>query len=313
MHYLNGFLGTISSAGDLSLWSTTIPDKKLSLICTTKDESIRPTCIKLINTTENRYKEEVTVKAVDVEENVQQSVEKSKPLSTSCKVVIEVDSNDNDQALSTSGNWKLEISDDTDTDTEIVTTPVKKTPRKKKVTGNSNELVSTPTNSQINENTQTSSKKKKDKFIVTKPIVVRSADSDDDFEKSGQENKRRSQVTKKKKTIADNTVVKTKKRALTTTPSTEELQNKRVQNGNSKAAVKNTKKRTLSQSNMSFNGTPILKKKIKSQGKSSSSPNVTKQTSKSNNQKDKASHKLNLSGPSSGHLMSTRKKQRTTM
>lgn len=212
MHYLNGFLGTICSTGDLSLWSTTISDKKLSLLCTTNDDSIRPTCIKLIDTTLNRFKEEVSINTADSAKNLTKDVEKIKPISTTGKVIIEMDGNENNKLFSP--NWKLEVSDETDT--EVIVSPKRKTPKKKKanLSYDDDPQMFTPTQS-----SQTSTKKKKAKVNGTKPIVVRSITSDDDFEQSSHQKKRHSRMLKKKNNSLDETEVKPKKLKIKTAQS----------------------------------------------------------------------------------------------
>lgn len=274
MHFLNGFLGTICSTGDVSLWSTSISDKKLSLLCTTSDESIRPTCIKLIDTTLNRFKEELRVSTADLATNVTKDVEKTKPISTTGKVIIEIDDNENDKPLSTSGNWKLEVSDDTDT--EVVVSPKRKTPKKKRTTLFDDEV---PQMSTLTQNSQTPAKKKA-KVNGTKPIVVRSMNSDDDFEQSSDEKKRRSRMAKKKNNTFDETDVIPKQRKSITTQSqtkpTGELKNSSV--------LKHTAK------------------KFKTHQPKPTNQKITKLTDK-----------LNLSEAGSSHLMLTRKKKRKSV
>ncbi|KAJ6644221.1 p21-activated protein kinase-interacting protein 1-like, partial [Pseudolycoriella hygida] len=73
MHFLKGFLGTICSTGCVSLWEATIATKQLTLVCSVSDDSVRPTCIRLIDSTVNRYKENI-VSIPKVEKEVTNSV-----------------------------------------------------------------------------------------------------------------------------------------------------------------------------------------------------------------------------------------------
>lgn len=200
MHHLNGFLGTICSAGNVSLWSTSISDKKLTLICTITDESIRPTCIKLIDTTENRFKEQPDTKAEMTKENQPLATKMSRPISTTGKIIVEMEASEKKALSSTNENWKLQISDD-DTDTEMAKASEKKPTKKKKLVSPKGVASTiTPTVHSL-EGTPKTSKKKVDGGSVTKAVVVRSVNSEDDFEKSD------SKRSKKKKSITDASAV----------------------------------------------------------------------------------------------------------
>lgn len=201
MHHLNGFLGTICSIGNVSLWTTTISDKKLTLVCATTDASIRPTCIKLVDTTENRYKEQPDIIAIESKENLLSSVKQSRPISTTGKIIVEMDSTENDAISSKNDNWKLQISDD-DTDIEILKTPEKKTLKKKK-TVSSNDAKSTikPIHQSI-ERTPSLTKKRTSRATASKPIVVRSLNSDDDFESEAKRSKKKKTTVSRKKSLS---------------------------------------------------------------------------------------------------------------
>ncbi|KAG4075347.1 hypothetical protein HA402_003138 [Bradysia odoriphaga] len=128
MHCLNGFLGTICTSGAISLWSIAIPTKTLTLICTV-DEGIRPTCIKLIDTTKNRYEDKHNVDTQISKETLPRNEKNLRLISTTGKVIVETDGTENNE-ISGNQDFEQEFNDD-DTDTEIVLTPKKSIKRKK--------------------------------------------------------------------------------------------------------------------------------------------------------------------------------------
>lgn len=126
MHHLNSLLGTVSSSGTISLWAVSIPTKQLTLLCTYTDESIRPTCIRLIDITKNRSTQPMIAENVHSEESFRK---KSKTIPTVSEVFVETDGNDDREIVSPDHNWTLSISDD-DTDTEFAPTTVTTTTAK---------------------------------------------------------------------------------------------------------------------------------------------------------------------------------------
>lgn len=171
MHHLNGFVGTICSNGTISLWGTAIPNVQLTLICTVTDDSVRPTCIRLIDTTENRYKK---VDSVDEPEHEPVKRKHSKPISTTAKVIVEANDDDDDE----DNIWKLEVTEGDDTDTEVLLSPEKKKPKKNKVVPP--KPTSTPAEAIALNRPKRTLKKK----VPPKPIVLRALNSDDDFDDS---------------------------------------------------------------------------------------------------------------------------------
>lgn len=192
MHHLNGFLGTICSTGNVSLWATTVSNKKLSLICTATDDSMRPTCIKLIDITENRYKEPLTSNADVLKESLPRSAKITKPISTTGKLIVEMNGIENQ----INGNLKVELPPDNAITTNVVKTSAKKS-TKKKVTSSSKVVVTTTTTTSTinsNKNTATLSKKKTGQNTVTKSTIVRSLNSDDDVELERRRSKKKNIV-----------------------------------------------------------------------------------------------------------------------
>lgn len=292
MHHLNGFLGTICSTGSVSLWSTTISDKKLTLICSTIDESIRPTCIKLIDTTKNRYESAVTT--VDTKEIVLCSAKKTRPISTTGKIIVEMDSSENGAISSTNENWRLQISDDDNTDVEVVRSPEKKKLKKAKKVS-SNDVKSTVTS--IYKSKTTPSKKKAATVTPMKPIIVRSLNSDDDFES---DDKR----STKKKTITSQDVVKTKRPATRT--GTPRKSNTQVQLRN-RSTFNDTTGQKKSASTSIHDSTPILKNKAKTQETPTSNPTGIQQTKLSQSANRKSD--LSKTGPAT-QMVTTRNMRR---
>ncbi len=204
MHHLNGFLGTISSSGTVSLWSVT--NKKLTLICSITDESIRPTCIKMIDSTENRYRGLTDISDAPLKEYPTRRVKTSRPISTTGKVIVEADDNDDQFNEIPSNEIKSEKKKKrNNADTELcgkiadmdVETPISERKSKRTRTIVSKEM---PTHKEI-KRTKVQLKKTPVK-VPPKPIVIRSPNSDDDFE---------TKPPQKKPKIATEAVGKSKK------------------------------------------------------------------------------------------------------
>lgn len=155
---------------------------------------MRPTCIKLINTSENRYTGEANVNAVKPVE-IQPSTNKPRlrSLSTTGKVIVEMSNNKKMEKRSADGNWNVQ-STDGGSDSEII---VAKTPKKKK-NGLGNDTVPT-----VATPTPKSSKQKKSKATPAKSIVAPSLNSDDDSE---------TKSTKKEKVPTSKTPKQSKKK-----------------------------------------------------------------------------------------------------
>ncbi|XP_037034707.1 p21-activated protein kinase-interacting protein 1-like [Bradysia coprophila] len=179
MHCLNGFLGTICTSGAISLWSIAIPTKTLTLICTA-DEGIRPTCIKLIDTTKNRYESKHNVDTEISKESLPRIEKNLRLISTTGKVIVENNENSVNQ------HFEQEFNDD-DTDTEIVLTPKKSIKRKKSsVTPTDVAATFTPTGDE--------KLPKRKKSCVT-PTDVASTSATDGFKKETVAKKRNSLST----------------------------------------------------------------------------------------------------------------------
>lgn len=213
---MNGFLGTICSNGTISLWAVTVPSKQLTLICSTTDESIRPTCIKLIDITENRYKQQPSIDTSNSTEQLR-STRKLQPVTTTTKLIVETNDNEDEEILSPNQNSKLLDSDD-DTDTEVVVIPEKKTTKKKaKVL----PIESTPIIEPIQTKRRRSKTPKRQSTTIgstQKPIVVCSLNSDDDFEKSVPKRNRTEVKQKAQTPIAMRTPKSNSKNQLQMTP-----------------------------------------------------------------------------------------------
>lgn len=345
MHHLNGFLGTICSTGKVSLWATSIETKKLTLICTTIDESVRPTCIKLIDTTDNRYKQkQASIDAGILKDSLPRSTKRSRPIATAGKVIVEVEGSENKKTRLTS------ITDDS-TDIQIV----KKTPKmKKNVSSNVVVPTSTPT-ADSNVITPTSSKKKAAKLTFrlatkpAKPIAARSLNSDDDFEsktkrsvtkkKTPQKAKKmpmekttpqkqivvrsvnsdddfenpeaRRSNKKKKKNSVGNTVepateMETPQKSFSTTPQ------QKQRNGSDFNVTDSQENGNLSSTSF-HDGTPAMDKKKKKQATPMSCPTGTQQNTISQNSAKKSSKVSNKAKASPTHLMATRNKRKSIL
>lgn len=97
MYYKNGFLASISSDGEVSVWSVSLPDKTITLICTT-NIGCRPTCVTIINLAD--FASDYVLKIEDGDEEIEE--EKSAPVNKPKlnaqvgKVVAEVDDESDD-------------------------------------------------------------------------------------------------------------------------------------------------------------------------------------------------------------------------
>lgn len=102
LHYQNGHLASISSNGDITVWTVNIDMQKITELCTT-NIGCRPICLTVINL-EDFADEYVLKREISDEETVEETVAFKKNVNASQKVgrvVIEKDDDDDDDGKKT--------------------------------------------------------------------------------------------------------------------------------------------------------------------------------------------------------------------
>lgn len=102
LSYHDGYLASISSAGDVTIWSVDIPQRNITELCAI-NIGCRPTCVTILDL--SKFDKEYVLKIegddeyvenqISDEDEEQSKVGKLKPNATSGRVVIEVETDDN--------------------------------------------------------------------------------------------------------------------------------------------------------------------------------------------------------------------------
>lgn len=103
LHYQNDHLASVSSSGDITVWTVNIDEQKVTELCTT-NIGCRPVCMTIINLAD--FADEYILKREDSEdEQVSEAVVRNKNMNVSKKlgkVVIE-NEDDNDDSSEIAG------------------------------------------------------------------------------------------------------------------------------------------------------------------------------------------------------------------
>lgn len=161
LHYRDGFLASISSGGDVTVWKLTIDEQDITELCAI-NIGCRPTCVTVINLSDfaSEYVLKMENEGSDEEATDEvRKVNKAKVHSQVGKVVIECDNDDDDAGVGATPkpNSAKEVSP---ADTDAVTS------KKRKSVGNGN--ASAPSASAPTPTRVTSSRAKKQKLNKSK-------------------------------------------------------------------------------------------------------------------------------------------------